>query len=83
MKLNFQPFQYEDELSWPGATRRSVTEATRARVRTGAVLRHRDGTVYVVGDINEILGACDDCCPFDYEDIAEIAYLWEDGEGPT
>lgn len=76
--LTFEPFIFEKEPPWEGAEHMSISEATKRRVRTGAVVRLKDGDVYFVGDCNAILGVCDDCCEFKYEDIGEIAYLWEE-----
>lgn len=75
--LDFQPFKYEVGPPFEGATYMRPTKETRARVQPGAVLKLKTGGFYLVGDCNAILGVCDDCCEFGYEDIAEIAYLWE------
>jgi hypothetical protein len=72
--LDFKPFKYE--LRSPGLE----TDETRKQVRSGAVLKLKDGFTYFVGDVNDILGVCDDCTEFSFSDIAEIAYLW--GEKP-
>lgn len=73
--LSFEPFVFEavsEDCPTP-------TIETQERVRAGAVLRLKGGDVYLVGDCNELLGTCDDCCDFRHEAIAEIAYLWEEG----
>lgn len=70
--LDFKPFKYELR------SRGLETDETRKQVRSGAVLKLKDGTTYFVGDVNDILGTCDDCTAFSFSDIAEIAYLWEE-----
>lgn len=78
--LSFEPFVFEEEPNkseYQRSYKRS-TEETRKQVRAGAVLKLKDGEIYFVGDCNEMLGGCDDCCDFRHEDIAEIAYLWEE-----
>lgn len=63
--LVFVPF-VPVEKGWP---------AGDDRIRAGAVLRV-GGEDYLVGDVNELLGVCDDCRDFRYEDIDAIAYLF-------
>lgn len=47
----------------------------------GNVLKIKDGNIYLVGDVNRILGICDDYTwtvpDFEKKDILEIANLWE------
>lgn len=45
-------------------------------VRPGAILRLKSGELRLVGHVNANLGVCDDCTEFDYQDIAEVAYLY-------
>ncbi len=35
----------------------------------GVVLHMADGKKYLVGDMNELGGVCDDCCDIGYHDI--------------
>ena len=81
-RLTFKPFKYEEDTECGFLYR---TEATAAQVRPGAVLKLRPAenrSKYVlVGDVNRLLGVCDDCTDFDLKDIVSIAYiyqLWED-----
>lgn len=81
--LVFEPFVYEEVPSvaspsgYSGVSYPRPTNETRMRVREGAVLKLKSGEIYLVGYCNEILGVCDDCRDFDYQAIAEIAYLWD------
>jgi hypothetical protein len=78
--LTFEPFVFEEEPNNSEYERsyKRPTQETRGRVRAGAVLKLKDGYLYFVGECNELLGVCDDCCEFKHEDIVEIAYLWEE-----
>lgn len=51
-------------------------EATRREEFTvGTVLKLKDGSIKVVGDVNTLLGVCDDCTEFKREDIKEVAHI--------
>lgn len=43
----------------------------------GDVLKLRSGQVVLVGDVNILLGVCDDCIDFDRGDIVAVASIWE------
>lgn len=47
-------------------------------IKSGMVLKLKSGEIALVGDVNELLGVCDDCTGFFKEDIAEFAHLWEE-----
>jgi len=36
----------------------------------GDIVRLKDGRLFLVGDVNELMGCCDDCKDFDSKDIA-------------
>lgn len=74
-RLTFQPFDYQEAPAWEDGPL-SPSEETRHKVYAGAVLKLKDGSIYLVGDCNEILGVCDDCTEFQLRDVDEIAYLW-------
>jgi hypothetical protein len=82
--LTFTPFTVTYDEEHGLRTRSSECEAL---VRPGTVLRlkppeersdeHEDYplTFVLVGNCNTILGLCDDCTGFDWEDIEAVAYL--------
>ena len=41
----------------------------------GMVLKTKDKTYLLVGDVNTIMGVCDDCKNYEIEDIRGIAFL--------
>ncbi len=41
----------------------------------GDVLKLKDGSLKLVGDVNRELGVCDDCVEFKYTDIIEVANI--------
>ena len=41
----------------------------------GSILKESDGSIYLVGDVNEILGVCDDCTACRPEEIVGIASI--------
>lgn len=46
-------------------------------LQSGDVLRLRTGELVLVGDVNMMLGVCDDCRDFGKEDIRSIASIWQ------
>jgi len=82
--LTFHPFAVTYDEEHGLRTRSRVCEA---RVFPGSVLRlkapdqrseeHEEYplTYVLVGNCNAILGLCDDCVGFDWEDIDAVAYL--------
>ena len=87
--LDFQPFSIEYDPEHAELGLRTISDETYAKVRPGAVLRLKEigkrstgdgthkGRYALVGDVNAILGGCDDCMSFVWEDIEGIAYLDE------
>jgi hypothetical protein len=57
-------------LSWRDAENDQVFQP-------GDVLKLRSGQVVLVGDVNTMLGVCDDCRDFGPEDIEAMASIWE------
>jgi hypothetical protein len=45
----------------------------KTQINTGKFVKLKDGTVFLIGDVNEILGVCDDCKEFDEDEIAEVS----------
>lgn len=85
--LEFHPVPDMQYPSWPNSTsNKSMEEYNEAcdkafknrdaTLRPGAILRLKSGELRLVGHVNVNLGVCDDCTDFEYEDIAEIAYLY-------
>ncbi len=48
-------------------------------IKTGDILCLKNGKIYLVGDVNELLGVCDDCTEFSKNDIDSIAHIYEKG----
>ncbi|MDQ3748009.1 MAG: hypothetical protein M3367_03175 [Acidobacteriota bacterium] len=46
-------------------------------IKSGHILRLKTGEIHLVGDVNEILGVCDDCTIFKKDDIEAIAHIYE------
>ncbi len=46
-------------------------------LQAGDVLKLTDGSIHLVGDVNQQLGVCEDCTVFNLSDVAEIANLWD------
>jgi len=44
-------------------------------IRAGSVLKLKDDRIVLVGDVNELLGVCDDCTEFKRDAIQEIAHI--------
>jgi hypothetical protein len=44
---------------------------------SGEVLKLNNGEIYLVGDINEVLGICDDCKTFTISDISARANIFD------
>lgn len=61
--------EFEKSLDW------EVFESSR-ELLAGDVLRLRTGEVVLVGDVNMLLGVCDDCRDFRKTDIESIASIW-------
>jgi hypothetical protein len=55
--------------------------AKRELNKPGTLIRMQNGKVYLIGDINEIKGMCDDCTAFESESIVD-AYkvVWKPEE---
>lgn len=45
------------------------------QIKPGDVLHMKDGEYLLVGDVNKVLGVCDDCTNYELKDIKEIATL--------
>jgi len=48
-----------------------------ATIKPGVVLKTKDDELFLVGDVNVLLGICDDCSDFNYEDIVEYADIFD------
>lgn len=44
-------------------------------ITSGSILKLKDGSIKIVGDVNKILGVCDDCTDFGKDEITEIAHM--------
>ncbi len=58
-KLNFKPYD----------------QGLYESFKVGDVLKLKDGSLKLVGDVNRELGVCDDCVEFKYSDIVEVANI--------
>jgi len=47
-------------------------------IKTGDILRLKEGQIVLVGDVNQLLGVCDDCTEFNKDDIDSIAHIHAD-----
>jgi len=88
-KLAFEPFtvEYDDnhglrtrsdatyEKVRPGAVLRLKPVEDRAEEPDNDSGHMTDARYVLVGDVNKLLGVCDDCMTFCWEDIEAIAYL--------
>lgn len=46
--------------------------------KSGVLIEMEDGSQYLIGDINELCGVCDDCTAFDRESIVKkYKVVWE------
>jgi hypothetical protein len=43
------------------------------KLESGDIIQTNDGKFLLIGDVNEVLGICDDCTEFSKEDIYRIA----------
>ena len=66
--ITFGPFGFGPEAS-------AAFAAVHKAVRPGAVLLFSDGVAQLVGHVNPLMGVCDDCREYRYEDVVAIAYL--------
>lgn len=46
-------------------------------IKAGDVLKLKNGETHLVGDVNEVLGVCEDCTIFKSDDIEEIGNIYE------
>lgn len=70
--LKFKKFKYIKikDPTFPGM----ILDAP-GQIKPGDVLHMKDGEYLLVGDVNKVLGVCDDCTNYELKDIKEIATL--------
>lgn len=61
-------------LKWHGVVRDRAFQP-------GDVLKLNSGQLVLVGDVNTLLGVCDDCRDFGPGDIEAMASIWDKGGG--
>jgi hypothetical protein len=77
--LKFVKFSWvEPEYPGEGSSEKDYEayfKINRPEFQPGHVLHMKDDKYILIGDLNKNLGSCDDCCPYELEDIKEISIL--------
>lgn len=68
-KLKFAKFPFKKDTLFGGKTH-------AIDLKPGMVLKTKNGTLLLVGDVNRLMGVCDDCKDFDWDDIVEYADIY-------
>jgi hypothetical protein len=73
--LTFKKFSWKEPVLGKDFDRYQKAMEKRPRLKPGDVLFMKDGKYLLVGDVNKVLGVCDDCTDYSMEDIKGIATL--------
>lgn len=62
-------------MNWEGLSLEWEDFDSQREIHAGDLLRLRSGEIVLVGNVNELLGVCDDCRDFGKDDIEAIASI--------
>lgn len=74
-KFSWKKPEYPEKFSKKTLEKYTKELDSQPPLKAGDVLLMKDGNYKLVGNVNTVLGVCDDCTDYEMKDIAKIATL--------